>query len=113
VNEIIALLVSILLQLPFWLTIRFRFVPTAFWGEEEIQVVANMGPAKDLPNIWPTTGLFGFEMDGPWKAAIVGFTKLIAISFTVAGGLRGGKFFLRNVAGSRASAIFTRLPKCN
>ena len=65
--------------------------PEAFWGEEEIQVVANLGPANTLPNIWPATGLIGFEMDGPGKAFIVGFTKLIAISFTVAGGLRGGK----------------------
>ena len=65
---------------------------TAFWGEEEIQVVANMGPAKDLPNIWPTTGLLGFEMNSCLNAVIVGFTKLIAISFTVAGGLRGGEY---------------------
>jgi hypothetical protein len=63
---------------------------TAFWGEEEIQVVANMGPAKDLPNIWPTTGLLRFEMDSPFHAFLVGVGKLIAISFTVAGGLRGG-----------------------
>jgi hypothetical protein len=62
----------------------------AFWGEEEIQIVANMGPAKDLPNIWPTCGLIGFEMNSPWHAFLVGVAKLIAISFTVAGGLRGG-----------------------
>lgn len=67
------------------------FVLLAFWGEEEIQVVANMGPAKDLPNIWPTTGLLGFEMDSPLTAFLVGASKLVAISFTVAGGLRGGK----------------------
>ena len=54
-------------------------------------MVANMGPAKDLPNIWPTTGLLGFEMDSPLNAFIVGATKLVAISFTVAGGLRGGE----------------------
>jgi H+/Cl- antiporter ClcA len=63
---------------------------TAFWGEDEIQVVATMGPAKDLPNIWPTTGLIGFEMDTPFKVFLVGSCKLIAVSFTVAGGLRGG-----------------------
>jgi hypothetical protein len=67
---------------------------SAFWGEAEIQVVANMGPPTDLPNIWPPTGLTGFVMDGPGKAFVVGFTKLIAISFTVAGGLRGGKYQL-------------------
>jgi len=73
---------------------------TAFWGEEEIQVIANMGPAKDLPNIWPTSGLIGFEMSDPWHAFIVGATKLIAISFTVAGGLRGGYIFPLICSGS-------------
>lgn len=62
----------------------------AFWGEEEFQVVADMSPAKKLPNIWPTTGLLDFEMDSPFHAFIVGVCKLVAISFTVSGGLRGG-----------------------
>mmetsp|Transcript_53317 Transcript_53317/g.129594 ORF Transcript_53317/g.129594 Transcript_53317/m.129594 type:complete len:474 (-) Transcript_53317:280-1701(-) len=85
---------------------------TAFWGEEEIQIVANMGPAKDLPNIWPTTGLLGFEMDSPLNAVIVGFTKLIAISFTVAGGLRGGYIFPLMLAGSSfGRAIYYILPE--
>jgi H+/Cl- antiporter ClcA len=66
---------------------------TMFWGEEEFQVVATMGPTKDLPFLWPATGLTGFKMDSPWKAFIVGMTKLVAISFTVAGGLRGGYIF--------------------
>jgi H+/Cl- antiporter ClcA len=66
---------------------------TMFWGEEEFQIVATMAPAKDLPIIWPTTGLSGFEMDTPWKALLVGFAKLLAISFAVAGGLRGGYIF--------------------
>lgn len=66
---------------------------TAFWGEEEIQIVATMGPAKDLPHIWPTEGLIGFEIDGPFKFLVVGCCKMIAISFTVAGGLRGGYIF--------------------
>ena len=55
-----------------------------------------MGPAKDLPNIWPTTGLTGFEMDSPLTVLIMGFSKLIAVSFTVAGGLRGGKCSVLN-----------------
>jgi hypothetical protein len=77
----------------------FYFPPifVAFWGEEEIQVVANMGPAKDLPNIWPTTGLSRFEMDSPFHAFVVGVGKLIAISFTVGGGLRGGMSYLVHV----------------
>jgi H+/Cl- antiporter ClcA len=73
---------------------------TAFWGEEEIQVVANMLPAKELPNIWPTEGLIGFEIDGPFSIFIMGCCKLIAVSFTVAGGLRGGFIFPLMCAGS-------------
>ena len=74
-----------------FIVLTMLLVPhTAFWGEDEIQVVATMGPAKDLPIIWPTTGLIGFEMDSPFKVFLVGCTKLIAVSFTVAGGLRGG-----------------------
>jgi H+/Cl- antiporter ClcA len=66
---------------------------TMFWGEDEFQVIANMLPASELPNIWPTTGLTGWEMDTPWKAFVTGMAKLLAISFTVAGGLRGGYIF--------------------
>ena len=66
-------------------------IVTAFWGEEEIQVVATMGQAKDLPNIWPTQGLTGFELNGPLQVFLMGCSKLVAVSFTVAGGLRGGK----------------------
>lgn len=73
---------------------------TAFWGEEEIQVVAMMGPASSLPNIFPTTGLIGFEMDSPFHVFIVGCAKLCAISFTVAGGFRGGYIFPLMCAGS-------------
>merc|ERR1712151_381809 len=71
-----------------------------FWGEEEFQIVATMQSAKFLPNIWPTTGLFGFEMDTPFKAFIVGMSKMVAISFTVAGGLRGGYIFPLMCTGS-------------
>jgi hypothetical protein len=51
-----------------------------------------MGPAKDLTNIWPTEGWTGFEIDTPFKVFLMGCSKLVAISFTVAGGLRGGMF---------------------
>ena len=73
---------------------------SAFWGEEEIQIVANLGMAKDLPNIWPTTGWSGFELSGPGHVFLMGCAKLIAISFTVAGGLRGGYIFPLMCAGS-------------
>lgn len=70
-----------------------------FWGEEEIQVVANWKPASDLPNVWPTTGYTGLEMDTAWTSLLVGLAKLVAISFTVAGGLRGGYIFPLMMAG--------------
>lgn len=52
-----------------------------------------MSPAKDLVHVWPTSGLFGFEMKSGFHALIVAIGKLIAISFTVAGGYRGGFIF--------------------
>jgi H+/Cl- antiporter ClcA len=66
---------------------------TLFWGEYEFQTIATMAPASDLAHIWPTTGLFGFEMETGFHALIVGLTKLVAISFTVSGGYRGGFIF--------------------
>ena len=62
---------------------------TMFWGEEEIPVVARWRPAEELPNIWPTTGITSFEMNSALTSFVVGMAKLLSISFTVAGGLRG------------------------
>ena len=42
-------------------------------------------------------------MDSPFTVFIVGCCKLIAVSFTVAGGLRGGKFALHHCVIFRAS----------
>ena len=66
---------------------------TMFWGEYEIQALATLSPATSLDHIWPTSGLFGFEMNSFASAFLVGVTKLVAISFTVAGGYRGGYIF--------------------
>jgi len=66
---------------------------TMFWGEFEFQTIATMSPASTLVHIWPTSGLIDFEMNSAWTALLVGVTKLIAISFTVAGGYRGGYIF--------------------
>lgn len=97
------------------ITILALLVPhTAFWGESEFLPIATMAPASALPRIWPTTGLIGFEMDTWWKALIIGFTKIIAISFTVAGGLRGGfifPFFAAGAAFGRVvEFVFPHLP---
>jgi H+/Cl- antiporter ClcA len=77
----------------FVIIIGLLFPQTMFWGEEEFNVVANMGPNADLPTLFPSGGLFNFEMDTPFKAFVLGLAKLVAISFTVAGGLRGGYIF--------------------
>ena len=70
------------------------FVPqTMFWGEFEFPVLATASPASDLPHVWPTAGLIGFEMNSLSSCVIVGICKLVAISFTVAGGFRGGFIF--------------------
>jgi H+/Cl- antiporter ClcA len=66
---------------------------SAFWGEYEIETVAAMRPASTLKHVWPTSGLIGFEMNSFWTCIITGFVKFIAISFTVAGGYRGGFIF--------------------
>jgi H+/Cl- antiporter ClcA len=86
---------------------------TMFWGEEEIQVVANWSPAAELPNVWPTTGYTGLEMKTAWNSLLVGIAKLIAISFTVAGGLRGGYIFPLMMAGACfGRTVHCFLPSC-
>ena len=73
-----------------------------------------MAPAKNLSHIWPTTGLFSFEMETGWHALVVAVAKLIAISFTVAGGYRGGfifPFFASGAAFGRAlCCLFPSIP---
>jgi len=81
-------------------TIGLLVPPTMFWGEFEFQTISTMSPSKDLPHVWPTRGLIGFEMDNGFKVLIVGVTKLIAISFSVAGGYRGGYIFPAMTAGA-------------
>ena len=67
------------------------FIPyTLFWGEYEIQAIATMAPTSSLPHIWPTSGGIDFEMNSFVASLLVGLGKLVAISFTVAGGYRGG-----------------------
>jgi len=75
---------------------------TMFWGEFEFDTISTLTPASTLEHIWPTAGLFGFELsstDG-LPSLIVGITKLIAVSFTVAGGYRGGYIFPAMAAGA-------------
>eukprot|EP00977_Amphora_coffeiformis_P000391 scaffold108_cov162-Amphora_coffeaeformis.AAC.2 len=86
---------------------------TLFWSESEIPVQANGFPASKLLHVWPTSGLLGFESDSAAKSLLVGFAKLGAISFTVAGGLRGGFIFPLMFAGAavgRTISLWTGLP---
>jgi H+/Cl- antiporter ClcA len=73
---------------------------TMFWGEVEFQVIASGAPADELPHVFPTTGLGALQMDSFWPALLIGVTKLIAISFTVAAGYRGGFIFPFFAAGA-------------
>ena len=66
---------------------------TMFWGEVEFQTLSTLSPASTLPHIWPTSGLFGFEMNSGLTSLLTGVAKLVAISFTVSGGYRGGYIF--------------------
>lgn len=74
------------------------FLPIS--GEEEIQTIATASPASELPHVYPTGGLIGFEMNSFWTAMILGVAKMIAISFTVAAGFRGGFIFPFFTAGA-------------
>jgi H+/Cl- antiporter ClcA len=66
---------------------------TLFWSEEEIQNIATMDPVSKLPHLFPNISITGFEMHNFVTALIVGVAKLVSISFSVAGGFRGGVIF--------------------
>lgn len=73
---------------------------TMFWGEKEIGVIATISSSSELPHVWPMKGLIGFEMDSMVNCLIVGVCKLIAVTFTFAGGYRGGYIFPLFAAGA-------------
>eukprot|EP00579_Thalassiosira_antarctica_P027781 CAMPEP_0202007994 /NCGR_PEP_ID=MMETSP0905-20130828/12313_1 /ASSEMBLY_ACC=CAM_ASM_000554 /TAXON_ID=420261 /ORGANISM="Thalassiosira antarctica, Strain CCMP982" /LENGTH=656 /DNA_ID=CAMNT_0048566039 /DNA_START=93 /DNA_END=2063 /DNA_ORIENTATION=+ len=80
---------------------------TMFWGEWEVGAIATLSPASELPHVWPTAGLIGFEMDSCRNCIIVGVCKLLVISFTVAGGYRGGYIFPFFAAGAAFGRALT------
>jgi H+/Cl- antiporter ClcA len=82
------------------LTIGVLIPRTMFWGEEEFNMIATAAPASELPNVWPTNGLLGLEIVGFWSAMLVGVAKMVAISYTVAAGYRGGFIFPFFAAGA-------------
>ena len=76
-----------------FLTIGMFMPYTLFWGEDEFQQIATLGPAENLANVFPTSGLIDFEMDTALNCFLVGVFKLVSISFGIAGGFRGGFIF--------------------
>ena len=86
------------------------FIPqTLFWGENEFQVISTLSPASTLPHVWPTNGLLDYEMDTAMKCFLMGIFKMVAISFTVTGGYRGGfifPFFASGAAFGRCLTFF-------
>ncbi|CAL8470569.1 g10111 [Coccomyxa elongata] len=84
--------------------------PTMFWGEFEINTLAN--PSSPLAHIWPQGGIWGTDLFlggqyGPVIYITIGFVKLLAISITVLSGFRGGFIFPTFFAGTAfGHAIF-------
>jgi len=77
------------------------FVPRSmFWGEAEFQTIATGAAASELPHVFPTGGAAHLEMYTFWTAMMVGTAKMVAISFTVAAGYRGGFIFPFFAAGA-------------
>jgi len=95
-------------------TLGVFFPQTMFWGEWEMQTIGSLSGLRSLPHLWPTHGLTGFEITNAPTAFVVGFAKLLAISFTVAGGYRGGfifPFFATGAAFGRGLVfLFPSLP---
>jgi len=91
------------------LTIGIFIPQTLFWGENEFQVISTLSPASTLPHVWPTNGLLNYEMDTAMKCFLMGIFKMVAISFTVTGGYRGGfifPFFASGAAFGRCLTFF-------
>lgn len=87
-------------------TLGVMIPQTMFWGEYEMQTIGSLSPASKLTHIWPTSGAFGFEITGFSTALLVGVAKLIAVSFTVSGGYRGGYIFPFFAAGAAFGRAF-------
>jgi len=82
---------------------------TMFWGESEIQQIATLAPSSELEHVYPTSGLINFQMSNFFTCMAVGTCKLVAISFTVAGGYRGGFIFPFFACGAAFGRAFSFL----
>lgn len=85
---------------------------TLFWGEAEFQTLATGADANTLPHVFPQLGLLGLQMNTFGTAMAVGICKMIAISFSVAGGYRGGFIFPFFAAGAAFGKGLTYIIPC-
>jgi len=77
-----------------------------------MQTIATLGKTP-LAHLWPAGGLTNFTIDTPLNLVILGIVKLLAISFTVHGGFRGGYIFPAMAAGAafgRAVSLLLPVP---
>jgi H+/Cl- antiporter ClcA len=89
------------------------FPQSMFWGEFEFQAISTLAPNSELTHIWPQSGLLDFQPDGFLSSLALGIAKLVAVSFTVAGGYRGGFIFPFFAAGAALGRAMTFLfPSC-
>ena len=69
------------------------FPETLFWAEYEAQTIISKG-ATVLPHVNPAVGILGaYSLENPIVLFAIGIFKLLAISFTVLAGYRGGFIF--------------------
>jgi len=73
--------------------IGLTFPETLFWAEYEAQTIISAG-ATPLPHVNPRVGVLGeYSLTDPTILFAIGIAKLVAISFTVLAGYRGGFIF--------------------
>lgn len=73
--------------------IGITFPETLFWAEFEAQTIISAG-ANPLPHVNPKVGILGeYSLTDPKFLFAIGIAKLVAISFTVLAGYRGGFIF--------------------
>jgi H+/Cl- antiporter ClcA len=77
----------------FFVSIGMLVPQTLFWSEEEFQNIASMDSVANLPHVFPAISIVGFEMHNFITTLMVGISKLVAISVSLAGGFRGGVIF--------------------
>eukprot|EP00179_Madagascaria_erythrocladioides_P001305 CAMPEP_0198308406 /NCGR_PEP_ID=MMETSP1450-20131203/1066_1 /TAXON_ID=753684 ORGANISM="Madagascaria erythrocladiodes, Strain CCMP3234" /NCGR_SAMPLE_ID=MMETSP1450 /ASSEMBLY_ACC=CAM_ASM_001115 /LENGTH=503 /DNA_ID=CAMNT_0044011065 /DNA_START=46 /DNA_END=1557 /DNA_ORIENTATION=+ len=82
---------------------------TMFWGEYEFQTIANGGAAANLPHIWPKGNPLMLDLTSTASAIAIGLGKMLAISFTVSGGYRGGFIFPLFASGAAFGFAFHQL----